>query len=207
MNEQIEIAETAPTQATETEQVNTVDDGKSEITTSAKRFKTEEELQKAYNSLEKEFTKRSQRLKTLEKEFDANKQAAEPVYTAENWGQKVDSFMSAHPEAMPFKGEIAKLIIDGDLKNNPNCLELALSKVLVKNYKAPSQLISDSEFLEGYVFANEGIKNRIINDYLKRVADVRSPKIIGGGGQSMVTPPSKPKSFSEAGQMWQKQFK
>ena len=209
MEEQIEMKATQSEVNTEDQQVETVTDtvSKAEESNSDKRFKTEVDLKNAYTSLEKEFTKRSQRLKALEKEVSESKVNEQPQYQNDDWQQTVDNFLSAHPEAKSFKSEIAKTIMEGDLQKNPNCLELALSKVLIKNFKAPSQLVDDAEFLESYVYANDNIKNRILTDYLKKVSEVRSPKIIGGGGQSAITPSTKPKSFKEAGQMWTQNFK
>ncbi|MEG1612723.1 MAG: hypothetical protein RR357_00980 [Clostridia bacterium] len=171
------------------------------VTISDKRFKTSDELQKAYSSLEKEFTKRSQRLKVLEREMESKMETPSPVYSQENWQERVEKFVSENPSAKPFKKDIAKVILNGELTSNPNCLELALSKVLINNYRTPNALLEDSEFLDNHVFKNDKIREKIIKDYLCSVNNVRSPKTISGGGQPALAPQNRPKSFDEAGKM------
>lgn len=74
------------------------------------RFKTPDELLKAYECLEKEFTKRSQKLKALEKEL-SEKAPSNVAYAQNDWQQKVDDFFESRPEIAPFKKEIAEEIL------------------------------------------------------------------------------------------------
>lgn len=165
------------------------------------RFKSAEELVKAYTNLEKEFTKRSQRLKSLEKEVVEAPQPPVKEYMRENWRERVSRFMEKTPEAQPFTAEIAKVILENKLDENPNCLELALSQVLLSNYKAPSSLTEDEEFLNEHVYKNEKIRDKIIKDYLCGITQSRAVKTIGVGGQPAMSPQSRPKTIGEAGKM------
>ncbi len=188
--------------ATQTEIMQTAESETEGSLESLSRFKNSAELIKAYTCLEKEFTKRSQKLKALEREVQANKaQPQPPQYTAEDWQSRVDSFLKDNPHAAPFKKQISKTILDLQLFDKPECLELALAKVLINNYRAPASLLEDGEFLDNHIYNNDKIKNKIIKDYLCAVKDVRSPKTISGGGQPALTPAKKPKSFGEAGKM------
>ena len=81
------------------------------------RFKTPDELLKAYECLEKEFTKRSQKLKALEKEL-SEKAPSNVAYAQNDWQQKVDDFFESRPEIAPFKKEIAEEILKNDLGSN-----------------------------------------------------------------------------------------
>jgi hypothetical protein len=174
---------------------------------SAKRFKSSDELIRAYTNLEKEFTKRSQRLKSLERELEAQKIAPKTeVYEQPDWTEKVETFLKANPSAAPFKRAIAEEITAGNLKDNPACLELALAKVLVDNYKTPASLLEDDEFIDTEVMKSSKIRDRIIKDYLCAVRDVKAPKTVGRGGQPAVTPPLKPKNFDEAGRLAEKLY-
>lgn len=169
---------------------------------SLSRFKNSADLIKAYTCLEKEFTKRSQKLKALERELQASKsQEQPPQYTQKDWQSKVDLFLKDNPQAIPFKKQISKTILDLKLSDRPDCLELALAKVLINNYRAPASLTDDGDFLDKHIYSNDKIKNKIIKDYLCAVKEVRSPKTISGGGQPALTPAKKPKSFGEAGKM------
>lgn len=184
------------------ESQNTLTENGKDNADSYGRFKTSDELIKAYTSLEKEFTKRSQRLKVLEREIEENKQSIpNPEYNKENWQERVDKFLAENPIATPFKKDLSKTILDNGLSNNPDCLELALAKVLVSNYRSPASLLEDTDFLDSHIYCNEKICDKIIKDYLCKVSDVRSPKTICGGGQPALTPPTRPKNFGEAGKM------
>lgn len=173
-----------------------------EKTNSFGRFNSASELIKAYTSLEREFTKRSQRLKTLEKQFEV-KENVSPVkeYAKEDWQERVGKFMADNPKAAPFKGEIAEEIISGNLAENPNCLELALSKVLLKNYKSPETLSQDDEFIDSHIASNQKIKDKIIRDYLNGIGGGRSVRTMGTGGQLTSSPSDRPKTIGEAGKL------
>ncbi|MBR2334184.1 MAG: hypothetical protein IKA59_02455, partial [Clostridia bacterium] len=82
------------------------------------KFKSVEELEKAYNSLQKEFTKRCQKLAQLEREMSASK-----VETPEQWKTKVDKFFVETPDAKRFAREIAEEISkDNRLRTRSDCL-------------------------------------------------------------------------------------
>lgn len=167
---------------------------------SLNRFKSTGELIKAYTNLEKEFTKRSQRLKSLEKEV-VDRIPETKEYMKEDWQERVNKFVDSTPATAPFRAEIAKEIIDNGLDNNPNCLELAASRVLLKNYRPPESLAEDEEFLDNHILKNEKIRDRIIKDYLCSVAGTRTVKTIGAGGQPAMSPKPRPQSIGEAGRM------
>lgn len=116
------------------------------------KFKTADALLKAYDSLQAEFTRRSQRLKELEKSQEGNKNADFTV--------PEESVSSSRPAA-PLYNEI--------------------------NADGVYQLAS----------ADEGVKNRIIADYLASVGKGVVPLVSSGAG--VITPSDKPKNLSEAG--------
>lgn len=125
------------------------------------RFKTPDELLKAYECLEKEFTKRSQKLKALEKEL-SEKAPSNVAYAQNDWQQKVDDFFESRPEIAPFKKEIAEEILKNDLGSNENCLEIAGARVVLNNYKSPKDYLFDEDFVVENVLSNEKIRDRII---------------------------------------------
>lgn len=175
---------------------------KDDKTNSFGRFNSADELVKAYTNLEREFTKRSQRLKTLEKEYEEEKTQPKVLeYTRENWQDRVGKFIEDYPEAEPFKAQISSEILNGNLAENPNCLELALSKVLLKNYKSPKMLLDSDEFIENYVLNNKKVKDKIIKNYLENIESVRTVRTIGAGGQPITSPSNRPKTISEAGRL------
>ena len=104
------------------------------------KFKDVKTLMKAYSDLEAEFTRRSQRLKELEKE---NKAAPEPD------GVKV----------------------------------------------SPSQKSDDERIEEA--LSDKKVRDAIIGDYLKGLAENKVP-LVGGGG-AVTAPRNTPKTIKEAG--------
>lgn len=155
------------------------------------KFKSGEELLKAYNELEREFTKKSQRLKELERVVPTDKPAP--------FKERVEKFFKENQDARPYAKEIALF-----LEENPAYIEdkrgldVALGKVLLK--KSPLKLASDEKFLKEHIYSNSAVKEKIIEDFLKGLSENNPPAVIRGG-QSIVSPPSKPRTIEEAG--WQ----
>jgi hypothetical protein len=71
-----------------------------ETAETSSKFKSVEDLEKAYLALQKEFTRRCQRLSKLEKEL---KDSVEREETPEEWKGKVDKFFNENPHAKPFR--------------------------------------------------------------------------------------------------------
>lgn len=165
------------------------------------KFKSASELLEAYNSLEKEFTKRSQRIKSLEREMTQSVQTPPKVYEQTDWRERVQNFLRENPSAVPFQKEIADVIVNEKLDGEPRCLELALAKVIIANYRSPKDLADDGDFLESHIYGNSQIRERIIKDYLMSLSQTSAPKTIGRGGQAALAPLKRPNSFSEAGEM------
>lgn len=166
------------------------------------KFKTPEELLHAYGELEREFTRRSQRLKELESA------SAEPFKSEEDWKAAVDKFFTETPSAKAFAKDIANEIIEHpELKRDKNCLSIALTRTLVNKFRTPEQLIEDGQFLNDYVLKSQRIKDAVIANYLQELRDGEPPLTLGGGGMQFATSPKMPKTIEEAGFMFLKQNK
>jgi hypothetical protein len=179
--------------------------------TSYGKFKSGEALVKAYNSLESEFTKRSQRLKELESKGEENaEKAVEPVpakavYEEAGWQEKVTEFIGKNPAAREFAEEIAELIMTDDaLGRDKRCLETAFERVLARKYRAPSELAQDQTFIDSYILNNPVVKDRIIADYMESLSGVRPPELMIKKGEIPLAPPMRPRSLAEAGAMAEK---
>lgn len=166
------------------------------------KFKTPEELLRAYNELEKEFTRRSQRLKELE----CGGKKSEISET--DWKNAVDKFFEQTPSARFFAKDIAKKLIDNpSIKQDANCLNIALNQVLIDKFRTPEQLMSDGQFLKDYVFSSDAVKDAIISKYLSDLKEGQPPVILNDGGLGSVAPCRKPKNIEEAGFMFLKNNK
>ena len=157
---------------------------------------------RAYGLLEKEFTKKSQRLKELENTI------ATPFKTEEDWKVAVDKFFERTPSAKPFAKDIARILIDNpDLRQDKNCLDIALVSVLSEKFKTPEQLLSDGQFLNDYVLCSDTVKQAVIQKYLGEMREGMPPTILSRGGLQCVAPDTKPKTIEEAGALFLKNNK
>lgn len=173
--------------------------GKDYKTGSSSKFKSVDALFRAYENLEKEFTKKCQALSNLTKD---NNEEKLPVYCKENWQAEVQSFLSEHPNAKCFTNEIADVLIkDENLSKKDDALKIAYSIVLDKNYKTKEELLNDSSFVSDFILKNEKIKNLIIEEYLNEISSNKTIPLISnaGGTQSVSSPKYIPKSLKEAG--------
>ena len=146
------------------------------------KFKDATSLLNAYNSLQKEFTRKSQKLAELTKSnmttpayseanistdtsnnIDTNqsKEKGEtPVYMQENWKNKVETFFQNNQQAKKYAKEIAnKIVSDKHLSHNENCLEYAYALIDQQHKVDPANLVNDPEFLSNNIYNNESIKN------------------------------------------------
>lgn len=165
-----------------------------ENTTSFGKFRNAEELLKAYNSLESEFTKRSQKLRELEQD--------KPAKT--NWESKVANLFERYPKANGYTEEIIKEIADNKtLLNEESCLENALISVLSKKIVSKEEQAKDQEIVNMVLDCQEN-KEKIIASYLDTIRNEKVPKTFPKAGGVIPVTPNKPTSLSEAGRIAQK---
>ena len=130
-----------------------------------------------------------------------------PVFEQVGWKEKVQKFLQDYPIAKDFSQQIGKLIANSkELSQDENCLEKALATTLAGAYVSPEKLASDEEFLQKYVFGNQDLKDRIIEEYLDSLQSNLPPKSISSRGQITLTPPSKPTNIVEAGKVFKAMF-
>lgn len=158
------------------------------------KFKDAESLLKAYNNLEAEFTKKSQRLATLESE--SVKTQNELTKKAEQ-ERRVDEFVNKFEIAKPFSSALKKSLAeseDADIK------EEAI-RMIANNYKSAQEFSQDEEFLNNYIFSNQDIKEKIVKEYLSKITQNSPIKVENGGGNISLTPPKVPTTIQEAGKL------
>lgn len=163
--------------------------------TSFGKFRTAEELLKAYNSLQSEFTKRSQKLA----EYEQNNSASD-------WEGKVTEFVSKYPVAEKYADELAQEIAKNEnIAEKENCLESALLNVLATKVKSPEEMAADESVIEK-VLSAEANREKVINQYLERIKRNASPVTLPKGGAIPVAPPVYAQTIKEAGEIAIKLF-
>lgn len=158
------------------------------------KFKDAEGLLKAYNSLEAEFTKKSQRLSMLESE---NVKTQNELMRKAEQEKKVDEFVSKFDIVKPFSSALKESLAtseDVDIK------EEAI-RLISKTYKTAEEYSQDDEFLNNYIFSNKEIKDKIVRDYLSQITQNSPIKMDNGGGTITLSPPKVPQTIQEAGRL------
>jgi len=184
-----QIAEVTPdttieSQEIEQTQANDNISDNEETAVSYGKFKSAESLYEGYQQLQKEFTKKCQVLKELENRVGDNKQI-------------LDKMIEVNPELGQFADELKNV---GDVSG----ISLKLAELLAGKINEPCNIINDENFLNNYVYQNEGIINKIVSDYLDSLVSIKIPQTISKGGNSYVSPTYRPRTLNEAGKMAKK---
>ncbi|MBE5745761.1 MAG: hypothetical protein E7359_00525 [Clostridiales bacterium] len=183
----------------ETINVENIEPSKNEFSgSSTKKFKSVEALSKAYENLEREFTKKCQKLNELMSE---NNTEVLPQYKKEDWLVKVSNFIAENKFAKDYTKQIADVLLEDEaLAKKEDALSLAYSKVLNDNFKTKEELAEDEDFLNQFVYKNEKIKTKIIEDYLLEINNNQTVPLLSKvkGTSSVSSPKFIPKSLKEA---------
>lgn len=160
------------------------------------KFQNLEELLKAYNNLEAEFTKKCQRLSVLEKE---------KTEETESLNQGFDEFLSQNDEAKEFSEEI-KNYVQSDLNRSRNPFETAWAKVVIQHLSDSKQL--DDPIVNRYVLNNDTIKTKIVENYLHALSEQKTPITISShkGERVSGVVSDTPKTLNEARKLVEKMF-
>lgn len=151
------------------------------------KFKTAEELIKAYNALESEFTKRSQKLKEYEKK------------DGKGFYENARDLVHKYPIAEKYAEEIANEAASAETQEKIN-LEEALIKVLSRKIRTPDQMAKD-EAVIGKVLNDQNNRDYIIKCYLDQINGQDVPTVMHDGGEMPMVKPYKPSSIKEAGEL------
>ena len=172
------------------------------------KFKDRLSLVRAYESLEAEFTRRSQRLKQLEREAEKKGQSLsedKALSAPSGESDEAEVFLKRFPRAEALSLQIATLATT-DTDKSAGRLERAYAKLLEQELTASENKLKDRDFLMQKVKDDPSVANEIVKNYLLSIAGAK-PKVAFGGGNALSIPPLKPKNIDEAGEMSRKYFK
>ena len=199
------------------------------VSTDLGKFRSVDALVRAYEALQSEFTRRSQRLKELEREADNSFALGEGARGGKYGAEKLrktaaqkraeskdfDTFVSelesvrAQTEKTPkTQAEQPELpIMDGlgqDALESEMNVEQTNAKPSVAGGRGEESLSDDA--LYELVQKDEKVRLKIIGEYLNSIGKSGAPLMKGGTG-TLVAPPLKPKTIDEAGNMALRFFK
>ena len=199
------------------------------VSTDLGKFRSVDALLRAYEALESEFTRRSQRLKELQRGADNSLSLAEGVCGETNGAEKLrknaaqkraevkdfDRFVSelesvrAQTEKIPeSQAEQPEPPIFGGLGQGVSESEIGIEQTIAKPSVAGGrgeESLSDDALYE-LVKKDEKVRLKIIGEYLNSIGKSGAPLMKGGTG-TLVAPPLKPKTIDEAGNMALRFFK
>lgn len=119
-------------------------------------------------------------------------------FDKENAKELMADFVGEFPIAKKFLKEIVSLLnSDDELASDDNCLSKALNIILSE--KIEKGFSEDNAILEEKILSRQEIKDRVVEDYLKQLAEKATPKVISDGGNAVsnAVMPSDLKDASE----------
>ena len=199
------------------------------VSTDLGKFRSVDALLRAYEALESEFTRRSQRLKELEREADNSSALAEGGRGEKNGVEKLrKNAAQKRAEAKDFNAFVSELeTVRAQTEKTPKTeaeqpeipIKGGLGQVVTESGMSTEQtnakpsvaggsgeeLLSDDALYE-LVKKDEKVRLKIIGEYLTSIGKSGAPLMRGGAG-TLVAPPLKPKTIDEAGNMALRFFK
>ncbi len=226
-----------------------------EASTVLGKFKDVDALVRAYSSLQAEFTRRSQKLKELEKEAEEwkRKNGADEM-GVEKLRKNARAHRAAAKEFDEFMSDVGKIIAENSEKGNGDTLEptfaeenaekaleetTASSVVLEGETKEKADAVEQNEGMDGKesisndmksvdvkeipsvalgeeslsseelykkVCLDEGVRLRVIGEYLSSIGKTNAPLTLGGV-TAPLSPPRRARSIGAAGCMALQYFK
>lgn len=159
------------------------------------KFKDVQSLLKAYNSLQTEFTKKSQKLSEIEN-------SKSEFTREEKINQAIKSVEQNHNIASKFAQNIKQSIKDIEADNYIPIVQEELLKNLEKEYKTAVEYANDQDFLNSYVYNNQTIRDNIIRDYLANLTNSTPVKVSSNISSSIpLSPPNIPLTIQDAGKL------
>ena len=166
------------------------------------KFASADELLKAYNSLQAEFTRKCQALNAK----DSNTSSVEPLEFLQKIRQSVDEFSTSRPLAQKYAKEMLDKVISSESPQDPTSLSKAYIEVLESHFTEPENLVQDENFLSNYIYSDNALCDKIVTKYLTKLADKKTVPLVAKSSRSSVSlrQITNPQTINEAGEMARK---
>ena len=166
------------------------------------KFKDAQTLLEAYNSLQAEFTRKSQKLSEIQKQLDEN-----AIFSKSD---SLEEILTDATDLEKYKKEV-KEILDSDIElfNLPNRNQVAL-KIIKEAERKTAETLNNQDYIDKYIESNNEIKEKFISKYLSSLNEISSPpKVISGNSSNIYFSPSlnMPKTLKDAGDILTKMLK
>lgn len=177
--------------STQPQDLSSEDDGHAQGGEPIGKFKNSKDLLDAYNNLQAEFTKKCQRLSSLEKD------KAQEIEQSK-FDDDFHAFLSKNPEAFAYADEIKQTVVaDESLKSQKDAFETVWAKILWNKLKSPDK--AKDPFVQNLILNDVELKNLIVENYVKQLQENVAPVVMAGSGERVTKPVTpKPDSFEQA---------
>ena len=164
---------------------------KTEARDAVGKFKDADALLEAYNNLEKEFTKKCQRLSALERD-----KALEDKENEEKLNEKLSKFLLSNGEATKYSEELKEKVKNDDsLKKMDDPFSFVWAEMVFNQIRGNKS----DEAVKNYILGNDDLKNAVIENYVNQLAENKSPIIISAKGNRVAeVATQKPSTLEEA---------
>lgn len=166
------------------------------------KFKDAKSLLDAYNSLEAEFTRKSQKLAEFQKEMKQN-----AIFDNE---KSLDDVLKDEKDIDKYKKEITEMLANNsELSSLPNKYQVTFNIIKEAENKS-AKLINSQEFVDECFNTKNNLYQSIVNKYLSTLNNIpTSPKVMSGNSTSIYFSPNtnRPTTIREAGEIFSKMLK
>ena len=171
------------------------------------KFKSVEALKNAYDALQKEFTKKCQKLSQLTKAEDNSADKASSVRVDEaSLAQASAAEVGSHADGL--LNEKTSDFSSGEVLPSGECEDADDPENKRHVSRETDESFSlDDDFVEKYVLNNAQLLDMVLEKYLRRITIPAAPQLIGATGAMGLAPTVRPNSVKEAGEMAERLFK
>ena len=195
------------------------------------KFKDATSLLNAYMSLQAEFTRKSQKLKELEKMVDTDllsqkdsalqsksttdvEQAASennncnPLNFETDLNNALLEYAKQNPSAVDYAEDMKQEILNKqELLSMGGGMDIAFRLATEKHKSLPADIINNPQFIQEYILSNSAVTGVVIDEYIKSLAQKTvTPKIMSGQSKAVVFPPNEnvPQTLADANKIFSK---
>ena len=166
------------------------------------KFKDAKTLLDAYNSLQAEFTRKSQKLAEFQKQFDENALFSK--------SDSLENILTDETDLEKYKKEVAEILDNNtEISSLPNKNFVAV-KIIKEAERKIAETLNNQDYIDKYLSSNNKIKDKIISEYLSTLNETQAPpKVITGNSSNIYFSPSldMPKTLKDAGEILSKMLK
>ena len=166
------------------------------------KFKDAQTLLEEYNSLQAEFTRKSQKLAEFQKQIDE--------FAVFSKSDSLENILTDSTDLEKYKKEVTEILDnDSELSNLPNKNFVAV-KIIKEAERKTADTLNNHDFIDKYIQSNNSLKDKIISEYLSTLNETQAPpKVISGNSSNIYFSPSldMPKTLKDASEILTKMLK